>query len=205
MMIVDDATFNASLSKLQPSAQIINEEIKIITSLDLNELHIDKLEQTIDPVGKVVDITRGRGFGRLEVPEAIRKLAAEEALLGTPAKEVSAAFGVSESSVSAYKNGATSTASYNQPDKELKKSNDVVVGEVTSIARQKLSLALAEITSDKIKDQNVRHIAGIAKDMSAIVRNLEPNVPTNLTQNQVIVYKPRQNEEEDFEVITVNE
>jgi hypothetical protein len=75
---------------------------------------------------------------------------------------------------------------------------------VSSSARAKLTLALEHITSDKIKDAKVGTISQIAKDMSSIVRNLEPTAQ-NVTNNQVIVYRPRQREEEDFEVITVNE
>lgn len=179
MLIIDDSTFEKELNKFIPAQSV--------------------------PGGKVIQIDKGRPVGRVEVPETIRKIVAEEAILGTKPQELKDNFGVSLSSISAYKNGATSTASYNKPDKELKAANDSLITEVTSSARSRLALALEHITADKIEAAKVGTIAQIAKDMSAIVRNLEPTNPSITNNNQVIVYRPRQKEEDDFEVITVNE
>jgi hypothetical protein len=185
MLIVEDSVFESELTSLV---------------VDRNSILADVNQTT----GLVKQINRGRPFGRIEVPQALRKLIAEEAILGASHKDISKNFGVSSSSISAYKVGATSTATYHNPDKELKKSNDDLILDVSSSARAKLTLALEHITSDKIKDAKVGTISQIAKDMSSIVRNLEPTAQ-NVTNNQVIVYRPRQREEEDFEVITVNE
>lgn len=196
MMIVDDAAFNKELEKLS-SVVVSNdsEPGEIVTSLDL----IHKLP------GKVFDIKRGRPAGSVEIPESIRALAAEEAINGTPNNEVAKAFGISASSVSAYKNDATSTASYDNPDPQLKAANDEVRDANSELARKKLSLALEHLTNDKIQEAKAKDIAGIAKDMSAIVKNLEPTGPISITNNQVLVYRPRQREEDEFDVISVNE
>jgi hypothetical protein len=154
--------------------------------------------------GKVVDIKRGRGSIH-EVPQGLRQVIAEEAINGTPAKELSEQFGISTSSISAYKNGATSTASYNTPDNQLAKANDDVRENIASHARSRLMMALEEITPDKIAGAKIKDIAGIAKDMSAVVKNMEPQGPQVQQNTQVVVYRPRTRDEDEFEVITVNE
>lgn len=175
MLIVDDDTFSKETSKLVPS-------------------------------GKVISLHRGnRGLGRLEVPQSLRQIIAEEAILGTPAKQISQTFGISPSSIAAYKVGATSCATYNKPDPELAKANSDLIYDVTNSARSKLTLALEHITSDKIASAKLGTISQVAKDMSAIVKNLEPSAQSITNNNQVIVYRPKQKEEDDFEVITVSE
>lgn len=194
-MIVDDESFAKEVSKLSSKIIPIENlpEPQIITSLDLIR------------APQVVDIKRGRSAGRVEIPNSIRALVAEEVINGAKASDVSKAFGVSPSSISAYKNDATSTASYDSPNKELKESNDLVRTNITNQARDKLLLALDHVTSDKMSAAKLSEIASVANSMSGIIRNLEPQ-GTSITNNtQVIVYKPRQREEDEFEVITVNE
>jgi predicted XRE-type DNA-binding protein len=116
MMVLSDETFESEINKFTKDkiVKIIEEvkEFKIITSDEL--------------IGKVVDIKRGRSIGALEIPNSIRSLVAEEAINGTKAEIISEQFGISKSSISAYKNDATSTASYDEVNTELKKSNDLV-------------------------------------------------------------------------------
>src|SRR6478736_1795138 len=79
-------------------------------------------EKVVRPIATVKQFT-GRGKSK-EVPQALRKVIAGEVLSGARASDVSETFNVSQSSISAYKNDATSTASYDQPDEELKQHND---------------------------------------------------------------------------------
>ena len=152
---------------------------------------------------KIVRIERGRG-NRVEVPMPIRKIIAEESIAGTSHKHLSELFGISESSVSAYKHDATSTTTYNQPNKELKRNNDEFRNEITDLARARLRQSLETITPEKLSETKVRDAAGIAKDMSTVIKNITPDGPI-IQNTKVLVYQPRMKEEDDFEIITVNE
>ncbi len=181
----------------------LNKELNRVPS----NKEIEKIEKSIESevcAPKIVDIKRGRG-NQLEIPNEIRALVAEEAINGTPAKDLARTFGISESSISAYKNDATSTTSYDKPNEELAKKNDSVRTAISNQARTRLSQALEEITPEKISGAKVKDISGIAKDMSVIVKNLEENIPQNVQNTQVIIYKPRFKEEDDYDIITVNE
>jgi hypothetical protein len=65
--------------------------------------------------------------------------------------------------------------------------------------------ALDHITDENISGAKVKDIASIAKDMSVIVKNMEPNQPDKVQNTQVIIYKPRMRDEDEFDIITVNE
>jgi len=186
----------------------LNKELGITIS-KINQVDINRIESELDkapvrdPV-KVIDIKRGRG-NQLEIPHEIRALVAEEAIINGHTQEIADRFGLSKSSVDAYKNGATSTTTYNEPDKSLSNANKQVRDVITDKARGRLMSALDAITDENIGNAKVKDIASIAKDMSVIVKNMEENKPLNQTNTQVIIYKPRMRDEEEFEVITVNE
>lgn len=157
------------------------------------------------PRANVVNIQRGRN-GKDEVPIEIKKVIAEESLLGTPAKELAKQFSVSEASISAYKNGATSTATYDKPNTELVKSNEEVKERISGIARGRLITALEQITDEKLAASKVRDVASIAKDMSAIIRNMDPSENTDRNLNQQFIFMtPHPREEKSFEVIEVRD
>ncbi len=175
----------------------------IITDEQLNR-EISSLKRTsLDDV-KVVDIRRGRN-NTLEIPQSLREVIAEEVIESGHSKDVAASFGVSKSSVDAYKNGATSTSSYNNPNESLSKANQQVRDQISDNARARLTSALNHLTDDKIEGSKAKDIAAIAKDMSVIVRNMEPDGPVVQNNTQVIIYKPRMRDEDEFDVITVNE
>jgi hypothetical protein len=167
----------------------------------LKELVTNK-ETKREPRATVVDINRGRNSSK-EVPIELKKLISQESIEGTPAKLLSETFGVSPSSISAYKNGATSTSTYNEPNEELKKHNDVVRDTIINGARSKLLLALESITPEKLVDTKVRDAAGIAKDMSAVIKNMEPQIDRGGSQlnQQFIFHAPLARKETDFEII----
>ncbi len=152
-----------------------------------------------------ISIERGRGTVK-EVPEAIREIIAEDAITGDGSiAEVAEKFGVSSASVSAYKNGATSTASYNQPDKKLKSANDVVRNSIISTARARLIAALDNITPEKMAEAKLRDVASVAKDMSSIITNMEPQVSHGGVNAQFIFHVPKSKTESDFEIIDVTQ
>jgi predicted transcriptional regulator len=157
------------------------------------------------PTAEVIDINRGRGNTK-EVPEVIREIIAEEAIINGNTDQIAKRFGISKSSVDAYKHGATSTATYNEPNEKLKKANDELRGLISTSARLKLLEALAEMTPERISKAKIRDIAAITKDLSAVARDMDSiQQPGNNNGIQVTVYAPRLREEAEFEVITVNE
>lgn len=149
-----------------------------------------------------IEIKHGRG-NKSETPEILRELVASESISGANSKELSREFNVSESSISAYKNGATSTASYHNPDMELKKANDRTRDHISGKAQSKLIAAIDSIDfQDKIKPQIA---SAIARDMSSVIKNLNPNPDIAIQNNQVLVYRPRMREEDSYETIQIDE
>jgi len=154
--------------------------------------------------GKIENF-KGRGKGNREIPEVLRKVIGESAL-EEGSKEVAAAFGVSKSSVDAYKNGATSSISYNEPDEDLKNHIDNKRLEISGKAKGRLLKALEEITDEKLEGSGVKTLAGVARDMSAIVRNIEPDPKVQGGNNvQFVFFAPHLKREQDFDIIPVQE
>lgn len=150
-----------------------------------------------------VEITRGRGSIK-EVPEIIREIIAEDALLSDKTnEEVAKEHGVSTQSVSAYKHGATSLATYNEPDRQLVKKTDEIRNNIIGTARSRLISALQNITPEKLADAKLRDVASVAKDMSAVIRNTEPQVSSTQIGAQFVFHVPKQKSESDYEIIDV--
>lgn len=154
---------------------------------------------------------RGRGEGNVEVPNSLRQLIGEESVINGrhAALQLAKSFGVSESSVSAYSKGATSTATINtQPNRDAIRT---AITRAQSRARKKMMVALNALTPEKIQDAKPRDIAAIAKDMSVIYRNLEPDKPKDEnngnTNNgvQFVFYNPPPIARETLETIVVKE
>lgn len=165
-----------------------------------------QIEPKPAPESKVVDIKSGRGVGKVEVPLPVKKMIAEESLQGAPSKLLTELFGVSPASVSAYKNDATSTASYNEPHPELKKSNDGVRDRISGEARTRLLKALEHITDDKLSEANLKTVASVAKDMSYIVKNMEPDFDKGGDINtQFVFYAPPLKSENEYDTINVTQ
>jgi hypothetical protein len=187
MGIVSDNDFNSELSKV---------------GVNQNKL--------VDPTSHdavIIDLERGRGIGNLQVPEGLRKVIGDESITSGRASALDLAnnFGISPSSVSAYNQGAHSTSSYSdRPDVSHITTAKL---KIATKARNRLVLALNSLTQEKIEAAKVKDIAGVAKDMSAIIRNMEPEHPTNTNLNgpTFIFYSPQFRSEQSFEVIHVKE
>jgi hypothetical protein len=160
-----------------------------------------------EPIARVQDLpTKGRPEGSLEVPDELRKIISEEAINGTPSKELQELFNVSASSISAYKNGATSTATYNEPNKELATHNLEIRKDIQKRAAGKLELALESMRPEKFEKANLRILAGVASQLSAVVKNMEPD--NRERQNdaplaQFVFMVPPMKRESDYEIIQV--
>ena len=153
---------------------------------------------------------RGRKDGDIAVPESLQKIIGEEALLNGRASAVSLAaeFGLSASSASAYAVGATSTASYNQPKSSLISHINKSRERATKRAARTLNAALGSITQEKLDYMDADKLSGVAKDMSVIIKNLEPkSVDPNEGKQapQFTIYAPQFRDERSFEIIQVQE
>jgi hypothetical protein len=148
-------------------------------------------------------IIHGRGNNN-EVPESLRKVIAEEAISGVKAEILAEQFNVSESSVSAYKQGATSTASYDDHDEHLKAHVDLVKTTIAKSARDKIIQALKHIDDDKFTLASLKDVASVAKDMSVVMEKMEGGNRDKAPVQQVVIFAPRQRTEDDYKVIDVS-
>jgi len=154
--------------------------------------------------------TRGRSDGDNNVPDSLRQIIGETAVIDgrQDALQLASMFGISPSSVSAYTNGATSTKSYDTPSKSIiahiNKSRQRSIKKASHV----LKAALGAISQEKLDYTDARDLSGIAKDMSVIIKNLEPQQVVNEDAKQTpqfVIYAPSFKDERSFEVITVNE
>lgn len=182
MGLVDDSDFEKELERL-------NQKPKI-------ESHIKDTPH------------RGRSEGDKNVPEHIREIIGETAVIQGRARalELAESFGVSPSSVSAYAKGATSTASIDRPQSGLVNHLNKSRARATKKAVRVMQLSLDGITPDKLDKVRVRDLAGIAKDMSVLIKSLEPPASQdNTSGGQYVIYAPTFRDERSFEVIQVKE
>lgn len=144
----------------------------------------------------------GRRPGDIETPQSIRKIIGEE-VDRSESLELASLLDISKQSVSAYRNGATSCATYNKPDQDLSTHINRSRERIVKRASNKLNSALSYITQEKLEATKARDLAGIAKDMSAIVKNLEPEKETSNDRPNVnfTVFAPIIRKESSYEVI----
>ena len=163
------------------------------------------------PVPEIIDIPKkGRKEGDVNVPDSLRAIIGEEALLNGRAAAVDLAgeFGISPSSASAYAVGATSTSSYNAPKQSILSVINKSRERATRKAAKTLNAALSAITQEKLDYLDADKVSGIAKDMSVIIKNLEPKTDPNsagASAPQFTIYAPQFRDERSFEFIQVTE
>lgn len=151
----------------------------------------------------------GRKEGDNNVPESLRKIIGETSVLEgrQEALAIAGMFGISDSSVSAYAKGATSTNTYNKPNGKIA---DYIRNRKDRLTKKTLRVLANSLDSipENLSNEKPRDLAAIAKDMSAIVRNLEPSKDVNIgdqQNNQFIFYAPHFMKEEAYEVVKVVE
>src|SRR5690606_31714466 len=149
---------------------------------------------------EIKNIKRGRG-NVPEVPAELRAIIAQEAIAGAKSNELAELFNVSPQSVNAYKHDATSEATYNKPDPRLAKANNKFRDTIKELASDRLMKAISAITSEKLADAKLNTASAVARDMSTIIKNVSPELNENLVNNQVIIYKPRMKEIDEYDVI----
>lgn len=159
---------------------------------------------------EIIDLpTKGRQKGSVEVPDSLRKIIGETSELEgrKSALALADSFGISKSSVSAYSNGAHSTASYETPTdvaSHIQSRKDRVAKSALSILRR----SFGAISEDKLKDSDAKELSSVAKDMAAIVKMMEPETKDNtntVARPQFVVFAPVMRDESHFEVIQSKE
>lgn len=147
----------------------------------------------------IIDKTKGRG-NKSETPEEIRSLIAQESLLGTSSSQLSKEFNVSESSVSAYKKGATSTTTYNEGDKKLKNKNNIFRDRIVRRAGRLSISALDSISVDDFKNASLTDKANVAKQMASIVKDMSivDNENDKLSNVQIVIHAPAMRSANDY-------
>lgn len=154
--------------------------------------------------------TRGRDKGDNNVPDSLRKIIGEEHLLNGrhAAQALAADLGISKSSVSAYAKGATSTTTYNEPKKSILDHINKSRQRAIKKASNTLNSALSSITQEKLDYSDAKDLSAIAKDMSVVIRNLEPQssdgVGSDKQMPQFVIYAPQVRQESAYEVIDVS-
>jgi len=153
---------------------------------------------------------QGRTSEDPNTPESLRKIIGETSVIDgrKAALTLASQFGISPSSVSAYAKGATSTASYNSPVSSIISHINKSRRRAIKKASTTLNSALSAITQDKLDYSDAKDLSGIAKDMSVIIKNLEPPAETtSSTANppQFVIYAPQFKQENNFDTICVDE
>ena len=162
---------------------------------------------------QVLDIPRpGRSEGDNNVPDSIRSIIQDEAVVNgrASALEFAKMVGVSDSSVSAYSKGATSTSTYNKSTKQLGDRLRNTKFRIAKKASARLNLALESITEDKLAEAKVTELALIAKSMSGIIKDMEPaaenrNGDMNFNGPSIVMYNPGFSKEASFDTVELDE
>lgn len=153
---------------------------------------------------------KGRTPGAVGVPDGLRKIIGDESISNgrQQAIELAESFGISASSVAAYSKGATSTASYDD-----RPNVGIINGakeRISKKARSRLMLSLNHLTSEKMDITNAKDLSSIAKDMSVVIKNMEPAPSPNQLNGEAgkpafIIYSPQIRQENHFSTVVVKE
>jgi hypothetical protein len=202
--LVSDDDFLKELSRTVPGGKIVTPATPPTPDL------VDAPTTTRDAVVEDTH-SAGRNKGDTNVPESLRKIIGEEAVINgrSAALQLARDVGVSPSSVSAYSKGATSTSSIKSPVKSILTHINKSRVRAVKRASSTLNAALGAITQDKLDYADVKDLSTIAKDMSVIIKNLEPP-PDKPGEGETkapafVIFAPQFRREEQFETITVQE
>lgn len=210
--LVSDADFLKELSRSVPGGKIVPVNPSTPRAVEPEVIEpIAHVEPA--PVVEIKEIERaGRKSGDVNVPESLRKVIGEEAVINGRASALQLAkdMGVSPSSVSAYTKGATSTSTINSPAKDLISHINKSRQRAITRAQNTLNGALGAITQEKLDFTDAKDLSSIAKDMSVVIKNLEPPQlpqvdPSTVQTPQFTIYAPHFRDERSFETIIVKE
>ena len=168
---------------------------------ELNKLNKNNSVQIIDSPSK------GRAPNDVNVPDSLRKIIGETSEIDGRKEAVALAkmFDISPSSVSAYANGVTSTASYNEKKTDIQNHINESKARIAGKARARLMKSLNFITDEKLGEAKVSEVALVARHMATVMREMEPP-KTEVNENngiQFIFYSPHIKKEDSYDVIDV--
>lgn len=151
--------------------------------------------------------TPGRKEGDNNVPDSLRKIIGETSQIDGRKEALALAshFGISPSSVSAYANGSTSTDSMDKRP-NLPHINNAKA-QIAKQARNTLRNALRNITSEKLVDAKAVDLATIARSMSGIVKEMEPEDEGEKKKDgpAFVIYAPSFKQENHYDTIVSRE
>jgi len=183
----------------------------ILSDEDFNR-ELNKDAEVLPIQGEVRDkTTNSRGKDNNAIPNSLRRVIGEEATInGSDAgKELARQFGINDGHVGALKKGSTSLSTYNkQPNLNYLNSRRL---RISKKATKVLSLALEEITSEnRLSACSAVELAGVAKSMSGIVKDMEPELPKNGNGDSsngptYVFYSPQVKQENHYEMVHVRE
>ena len=181
--------------------------IGIVSDTEFEE-EISGSNPTIESSSRFEDMkTPGRGDTN-NTPPVIRKIIGEEASIHghSAGLEIAKELGISESSVSAYQQGATSTASMDRPDPELIDHIRSARKRVVNNARDTIAACIESINDgDKLQQASIKVASGVARDMASVVKHLEPADEVDTSRTQFVFMVPQMKKESDFAVIDVGD
>lgn len=190
--IVSDSEFEIELGRLNPQNQPVEQ---------------DDIEDILPDSAEIISIKRQGERGE-EVPQSVRKLVSEEALNGASSRELTRLFDVPASSITAYKNGRTAPSKDTDDNLDLKAHADKTRNRIVRKANNRILAALNSLTPEKLADEKAKDLSSIAKDMSAVIKNLTPesnNPGESVNKVQFVLYAPQVREEKHYNVIEVTE
>lgn len=150
----------------------------------------------------------GRPPETLNVPQSIRKIIGDTAVESgrQDALEVAEFFGVKRDSVAAYSVGATSAATYNKPNEELKTHLNHTKQRIVKRAVNRLNKTFDALTEDKFAEASGPELATMAKSFAAIVKDMSPSEERiSGPQVQFVIHTPPIAREEKFATIVVSD
>ena len=199
--IVSDEQFNLELANCSIQSNPRENTRAIHPSVSIEPNHSRGL---IEP-----SVRAGRKIGDNNVPESLRNLIADEHLTKGRESAVALAkeFNISESSVSAYAKGTTSTTSYDNPDKTLSNYLAARKNRITKKALRVITASVDRITPEKLDDLSPNKLAVLSKDLATVDKSMEPDKDSVKDSNQpkFVIYAPTVRDERTYETIVVND
>ena len=168
-------------------------------------------EPQVRPAVSIIEIEKpGRKEGDNNVPSALRNIIGETSQIDGRQEALAFAkqFDISPSSVSAYSSGKTSTSA---PTVNQAISNHIAKAKekISRKARRVMVRAIDNITDEKLEHADVTELAGVARNMSAIFKDMTPdeNEDTKRGQNgpTFVFMVPPMAKEDKYPIITLRE
>jgi hypothetical protein len=197
--IVSNQDFESELSNSSSLNRNINRTPEIDMSPDETDNGITNSATLIKKYHE-----HGRNEGDINVPQSLRKLIGDTATFeGRPAGlQLASSLGISNSSVSSYTNPNNSALSEsNKSDIDSFLTERKV--KISKRAINKLGLAISMIDEDKLKKCSARELSGVAKDMSQVVKHMEPSIDSTsvATPVQFFMYAPEIKTENKYQTV----